>query len=204
MLEQFCRLSGLRCNFEKTNLMLVGGADRLRENLQDIGYNITDRIKLLGFDIDNNLEDLTQNFDKAIVKIRNIISFWERFRLSVPGRINIAKTFLYSQLGYYGAILNPNKQQITIIENLIYKFVNPINLAKHRLTIPPAVGGLGIFGVTDYVTSLQVGWVKRAYLRTHDNWSHDLKRLSHGLPILLHPFLVDKRKNPIIFNFANS
>jgi hypothetical protein len=45
-------------------------------------------------DITRNFEDIGDNFRHIRDKILNLIRFWERFKLSMPRRISIAKTFL--------------------------------------------------------------------------------------------------------------
>jgi hypothetical protein len=49
-------------------------------------------MKVLGFEIDSKVENLDRNFDNCITKMRKTVGNWSRFRLSLPGRIAIAKS----------------------------------------------------------------------------------------------------------------
>jgi len=58
-------------------------------------------------EIDKNLSNLTNVFNMAIINIDNIARFWNRLNLGIGGRINIAKTFMLSQIGYIGCFVPP-------------------------------------------------------------------------------------------------
>ncbi len=78
----------------------------------------------------------------------NIANYWSRFRLSLTGRINIAKTFLYSQMGYTASILTPSPLEIQIMEQIIAKFVSgSLYLGKERLFSKPEAGGVSLFDI---------------------------------------------------------
>jgi uncharacterized membrane protein len=69
------------------------------------------------------LDNIEQIFEKIKSKIINLVAFWERFRLTLPGRITIAKTFLISQLNYIGSFLKPSPQTLEQIQVIINNFV---------------------------------------------------------------------------------
>jgi hypothetical protein len=52
------------------------------------------------------------------------VTKWERFNLSLPGRILIAKTMLYSQTNYLGSVLPIMDKHMCKWEDQIHKFVN--------------------------------------------------------------------------------
>jgi hypothetical protein len=124
-LTSFGTMSGLLCNFEKTHLMPIGRelTPDLVKVVNELGFGIVSSVKLLGMEIDSNLESLNQNFKNIIGKITNLISFWERYRLSLPGRVLIAKTFLVSQLNYLGCFLLPCEDDLKKIQTLINNFI---------------------------------------------------------------------------------
>jgi hypothetical protein len=62
-------------------------------------------------------------FEKILQKITNLVSFWERFKLSIPGRITIAKTFLVSQLNYVGCFLSPSDGMIDRLQRVLDNFI---------------------------------------------------------------------------------
>jgi hypothetical protein len=48
--------------------------------------------------ITNNFEDIHSNFDIVKEKIVRSTVYWERFKLSMPGRMAIGKSLLVSQI----------------------------------------------------------------------------------------------------------
>ncbi len=66
------------------------------------------------------------------------------------------------------------------------------------------MGGLGLFEIGEYVTSLQATWIKRVMLRSHDNWRNDVRHLTHGNPLVLNSNSIIKNRNPVIYNIARS
>ncbi len=204
-LVQFSRISGLKCNLQKTFLMITGTNGQITDGLDNLGFTIVDKINLLGFELTSDLIDLEKNFNRAAQKMISIVNFWSRFRLSIPGRINVAKTFLYAQIGYFASILTPQKEQLILLDKIIKQFVNQnLNFPNKLLTEEPTSGGLGIFDIMDYANALQATWVKRCHIKCHDNWRHTLKQLANGNPLLIHPSNVKKDRNPIIYNISVS
>ncbi|MFN9942541.1 MAG: hypothetical protein ACK56I_24030, partial [bacterium] len=90
---QFGFISGLCTNVEKTTMMRIGNLDTVLDpRIEQLGFGLVTEMKILGFDIDNKAEQLEKNFDKCISKMRQIVGNWSRFRLTLPGRIAIAKS----------------------------------------------------------------------------------------------------------------
>jgi hypothetical protein len=108
---EFSSFSGLQSNAEKTTLENWYCANLTEEILQ-LGFNVVDKVKLLGMDIDRTLSSLNNFFGDVAVKITQMIEHWERFYLTLPGRISICKTFMISQIGYPGSIIMPSDAQI--------------------------------------------------------------------------------------------
>jgi hypothetical protein len=126
-LTSFGNFSGLECNFDKSNILLTFVPTQDEVRLVDrTGFKLTNSIKLLGVDICSDLNNVDDIFEKILQKITNLVSFWERFKLSIPGRITIAKTFLVSQLNYVGCFLTPSDDMIDrlqrVLDNFIKKF----------------------------------------------------------------------------------
>ena len=92
-------MSGLQINVKKTQLMIMGG-DGERIDSEIHGIKIVEKIEILGVVIDRRLENLNNNWERALRKMVNKANYWNLFRLSIGGRTMIAKTYLTSQLTY--------------------------------------------------------------------------------------------------------
>ena len=112
-IEDFKEISGLAANLDKTNVIPFGKffnpGNQICHNLK---LNWTDNFKLLGLEIDNKLEKLGSNYDKAHVKAQNIISNWKARKLPINGRITISKCLIISQFNYVASIITPTQCQV--------------------------------------------------------------------------------------------
>ena len=111
-------------NYKKTALMRIGNLDgEINDDIIDLGFTITTSIKLLGYQISNNDDIRDINFSPIKGKIQSIIRFWERFYLSLQGKITVYKTLLLPQLNYVGSILMPKDNWIIEISGIMECFV---------------------------------------------------------------------------------
>ena len=89
---------------DKSVLMYIGVDTPPPAFLNNFEFKLVDKIKILGIEISSNPSLLHLCHEKTVLKITQIIHFWERFFLSLPGRINIVKTMILSQISYLGCI----------------------------------------------------------------------------------------------------
>jgi len=177
ILNDFGSISGLKCNVEKTNVLAIGMDGNAEILLGDTGFNFTNNITVLGVEIGENFED---NYRKIQSKVQKQVNFWTRFNLSLPGRISIAKTMMYSQINYMGCFLNFNNAQLDALSNLITKFVGgKLNIAKQRFFKSPSEGGIGLFDMQIFLQAQKCSWVKRACIGSN-NWKIKLQKAGTG------------------------
>jgi hypothetical protein len=201
-LDAFGRISGLKCNFDKTMVMPIGRVGTPLNNYA--GFTLSNSVKLLGMTINNDLDNVDDIFIEIGEKILNIILFWSRFRLTLCGRIAILKTLLIPQINYLGCILTPDHKVIDGLQALLDDFaLNNIPCAASRRYLPPEKGGLGLIHIGTFLMAQKCSWVKQAHTNTIDNWRLQLKILSPGFNISkIRLFDVDKLENPILFNIV--
>jgi hypothetical protein len=136
IVSEFGRISGLKCNVDKS-IILVTGTDVVPEFITQSGFKCADTINILGLEICRDLSQVTNNFNKPLEKIEKIAKFWNKFRLSLMGRITVAKSLLLSQLTYAGSILVPTAQQINKAETIINDFiVSDLRISKKMYRYP--------------------------------------------------------------------
>ena len=66
-----------------------------------LGFQVVTHFKLLGLELHKNLDNMSEIYEAIAEKIRSLIRFWERFKLTLPGRIVIMKTCLITQKTTY-------------------------------------------------------------------------------------------------------
>jgi hypothetical protein len=52
--------------------MQIGRIHPVPEDIAGLGFLITDKIHILGMDIDANISDLDGNFDKTVVNLKKV------------------------------------------------------------------------------------------------------------------------------------
>ena len=204
ILNEFASFSGLKCNFSKTSVMPVGNNLEMDQN-ESGGLAVVKDITLLGMSIDQNLAHLHNNFDVTIKKMEKSALFWSRFKLSLPGRIAVAKTFLLSLVNHLGCILMPLDCQLAKMQQIIDNFcIGPLNIGKDRLYLSPDMGGLGLISIRDFLIAQHTVWIKRALVSSRDNWRVDMYVLGFGNPLTVNPTRIDKTTHPILHGLASS
>jgi hypothetical protein len=178
-LEEFGSMSGLVCNVDKTVLVPIGIDAVIDDRIRELGFIISDRVTILGLEIDGN-GYTHNNFARIVDKIRAQVRTWLPFNLSLPGRIAIAKSMLYSQINYFGCFLPIPTAIITECDNIITSFVKgKLNVAKKRLYKHPTLGGLGLFELQEFLDSQKCAWIKRS-LNLNEVWKVLIYTANYG------------------------
>ena len=203
ILISFAEISGLKTNFEKSSIIPIGNLDN--NPISDPVIKVDTHFTLLGMVIDNKAENLLANFDSTISKMNRVVQFWDRFSLTLPGRISIAKTFLFSLINHLGCFLQPSEEQVAKMQNIIDGFcTGKLRTAADRIHLDPADGGLGIFSVKNFLVAQQVCWFKRAAQSSRDNWRVDLLLAGYGNIFTINPKEMDRSRHPILMGLAES
>jgi hypothetical protein len=182
VLAEFRKLSGLECNVEKSYVMRIGDlTGEVEQNILDLGFPFVDEITILGFTLQNYGDMAAKNFEKITSKVLNIVRFWERFNLTLPGKISIYKTLLLPQINFVSSVLSPSELVLNELSNTMESFVKKgLNISKSRIYEKIENGCIGMFNLKTFIAALQCSWIKRAESSTNDNWKVTLKKLGNG------------------------
>jgi hypothetical protein len=177
----------------------------LDDDILALGFTVVDSMKILGILIDCKAEKLGENFDACIRKMRTIVANWSRFRLSLPGKIAIAKSMLISQLTYPGTIFSPSVIQLREMNELIESFVTSNTvIARDRIYLSVKDGGLGMIKLDDFLTAQKCGWIRRLYSAINDPWRWEfLQRSNYDLESVRIEFF-DQGENPLLYAIASA
>jgi hypothetical protein len=199
ILTDFGKFSGLQCNVDKTVLMPVGQLIDPSDEIVDLGFSHVTEIKILGMIIDQNIENLDQNFVLIHEKIKKSIAYWKRYNISLTGRINVIKILLISLVNHLGCFLMPSHAIVQSIQKSLDEFtLGSLYVARNRVTLPPECGGLGLFKLDEFLTAQQCTWVLRADKSLRDNWRGDLYGFSNGNCLSLSHRNIDPNSNPVL------
>jgi len=202
-LNQFENISGLGCNIEKTALMPVGNIEPVPQNIVDLGLQIVNEITLLGSVIKNTGNCFEDNGPKIVEKIRKQVNFWVRFNLSLPGRICVAKTFMYSQINYLGCFLPLGTNVTNTLSKDIEKFVKgKLKIGTQKFYDTVKNGGLGLFKVTEFLASQCCAWVRRSVF-LDELWKREFFLHSYGSVFNTRKENYHPIKSPILYYIAS-
>ena len=98
----------------------------------------------MGIQINDKLESLGQNFDKAHTKAQNIISNWKARTLPINERITISKCLIISQFNYGASIISPTSNQMKKSQEMVNEFIRDSKhhwICDQRLYTPSNLGG---------------------------------------------------------------
>jgi exonuclease III len=205
ILVEFSAISGLHCNCDKTFVMIIGPDLPVTEEITSLGFRFVDEMTLLGFRINKSGLMVNEMFNELYRKIARIIIQWDRFRLSLPGRIGIYKTLLLSQLSFVGSIAMPDPETLDRLQNLMDNYARgTLKISKDRLYADPDQGGLGLINLKHFLIGLHSAWIKKAFISSRDNWRADLRNLSAGNCLTANPKFIDKDKFPVLNCLAES
>ncbi len=158
----------------------------------------------MGLKINKNCSNFVSSKLEIKGKIQKQIRFWGRFDLSLLGRINVAKTFMYAQINYLGCFLPTDNDFLDGIETIIENYVKgPLNISKERMSLPREDGGLGLFSLKIFLNSQCCAWAKRAQ-NLDDNWKLRLYCKSLGSILNLRSEFFNRVSEPILYQIAAS
>jgi exonuclease III len=177
-LTKFSRITGLKINKEKTEILILGRTDinKLESNLQQYVKNM---VKMLGVSIGKDKYRVIQeNFDPIYEKIQNSLKFWKSKGLSIQGRITILKTMVVPKLIYALNVLpTPPPGKIKEIEDSFYKFIwkdKPDKVKRDTIIADYRDGGLKMPDISSQNISLKTLWIHRLSEK-EGNWSSYIK-----------------------------
>jgi exonuclease III len=204
ILNRFGIISGLLCNVSKSSVLRIGNENLFPDNLLDLGFEYSDRITVLGMEISNSDNIPELNGRKILEKINAKIRIWTRFNLSLPGRINIAKSMLLSQINYLGCFLPLPEIVITEIEQKIANFVSGnLRIAYDRIFLNISLGGLGLFKLNKFLFAQRCTWTKKAEI-PDQLWKIRLHFFAGGNFFTLNESMIDCNEFPCSFAIAEA
>jgi Reverse transcriptase (RNA-dependent DNA polymerase) len=205
ILIDFGNISGLKCNVDKTCILPIGTAVPDDEIIADTGFHCVNELTILGFTFNRDGLMINQLFSNVYEKIGRIITMWDRFQLSIPGRIGIYKTLLLSQITYVGSVCSPSDTDLVKIQKLMDNYViGNLQVSEDRKYRPAEESGLGLIKLKNFLAGIQAVWVKRAHISTRDNWRNDLRTLSLGNCYAVSPILIDNIRFPLLGTILTS
>ena len=176
--DKFQAISGLKVNYEKTELFPVGAIRESEVPLyskRNIKWS-PKSVKVLGIHITYNKKDLLKkNYKQIVTKLENIIHIWKRRNLTLYGKVQIIKAHLQSQLIYQLSVLpSPPRSFLDKIQKILYQYLwnnKPDKIKRAVIQNSRENGGLAMPDIRHQNTALKVTWIQRILQNPNSAWS---------------------------------
>ena len=174
-LIKFAELSGLKVNVDKTSCLPIGSLQRSRIP-SEFRVKVVDELKILGIYFSANTKEITKrNLREKINSIRQDIAQWKRRNLTPVGKICIIKSLLLSKIVHlFIALPNPEKEDLKLIESLLYNFVwqnKGDKIKRTKLVQKYEKDGLKMVDLKAFIDSMKLTWLKRL-MTSEADWTH--------------------------------
>ena len=176
MVDRFTDVSGLKLNYDKTQIMRLGSLkDSDAKLFTQKAVSWSRRVKILGVHLSpDRAFIIKENYELLLKKINRILSNRQTRDLTIVGKITVINTLIASQLVYcYTNLYSPAAHTFSQINQMIKEFLWGHNKAKIKyetLQRNYDKGGLKMVKVEAKEISLKVKWIKKA-LETNCIWS---------------------------------
>ena len=152
----------------------------------DLNLKWENDFMLLGIKFDSYLENMDVNFNEKISEMEDIVKNWRHRILTPLGRSCIAKTLLLSKVSHLAMVLpSLNKNQLKLIENLIFKFIwqkGSEKVARKDAVMDFTKGGLNFPDITISWKAFKMAWFRRI-LNSEAKWKLILTKVLNPLNI---------------------
>ena len=186
ILDEFSKLSGLKINVDKTQILPLNVSNDFEDRIRATGFSLVNKLTILGVEISENFELDQTNFNKLFNRIRGMSLFWAKFKLSTVGRINLAKTYLLSQISYFAPILSFSVEQTVMLTNEIGSFIKgKLKIALAKVFEDIKFGGLGMIPICAFIEAMKVNFFKKS-LENHDFWAKEVNKFRVSVDFPFH------------------
>ena len=173
----YAKYSGLRVNYNKTQIMRLGSLKNADSELITQGtISWSRRIKILGivFSADKH-EMIRINYENVIKKIENIMGSWHSRSLSIIGKIVVINTLVISQLVYcFSSMYTPDEIVFKKIDKIIKNYIwegKPAKIKYEMLKQQQTKGGVKLCDIRAKNAAIKTKWFKKAIAK-NSIWSN--------------------------------
>ena len=122
--SQFHSISGLKLNLDKTSIGWFSQNPNQPQICPELKLTWVKNFRLLGLDLDMNLENLNINYENGMAAITKLLNKWSYKFLTPYGRITIIKTLALPKITHIATALpNLDTKQINEIQKILFDFL---------------------------------------------------------------------------------
>ena len=166
IINMFYQETGLKLNFKKTEIMIVGTkSDYYTNNKPYLLKWKKERIYALGTWFFKDEQQTTiSNMQHKLQKLQNIINMWKTRKLTLFGRITVMKSLLLSQINYNIATIYTSAEFLKNIQNIIHQYIwkdKPPKIKQQTIIANREQGGANMTHIESYINAQKLSWIRR-------------------------------------------
>ena len=169
IVDRFACCSGLRANFDKTQVLWFGAKRGCGEELitqKPIVWNHEGTFKLLGIEFDVNSEDITGiNYKKKLEAVKRVLNDWSFRTLSLFGKVCVIKTLaLPIFIQVFTVLPTPSEQTLKELEKIFFAFIwnkKGDKIKRNVIVNRKNEGGLQMPNILSFCAAVKVAWLKK-------------------------------------------
>jgi hypothetical protein len=173
LLDDFSKLSGLRCNLEKTEAIWIGANKGRPHGKLPVKWT-TDKFCTLGITfIEDETAMANVNLAAKLANLKKCLNLWKMRDLTIIGRILVLKSLALSQLTYVITNVFTPEPFIRQIQDIINAFIWKESKPKVKLDVmalPIQDGGLKAPVFECQAKALKLSYVKRIFSKDCKPW----------------------------------
>lgn len=187
VLDYYAKISGLKINFSKTQVIWIGSKKFSKEIFHHSKWKLnwgSQEFTLLGINFSVTISEIESlNYDNKLLEINKLIKSWNRRNLTVLGRITILKSLILSKLTFLLLCLpNPSSKFVDDLNSTLFQFIwqSKVDRIKRNVMIQNyEEGGVKMINLDLFLKSLKVSWIRR-FLYTNTKWYRLLETICNG------------------------
>ena len=167
-LDRFAKISGLKINYDKTQLVWIGSKKHSQDSIKTKWKLLWGEYKfrIVGINFNVDLEEMVaENYEVKLQELEKVAKQWEKRSLSPLGKVTIIKTFMISAFNHLFTMLpNPNKSITENMIKIIYSFLwnkKPSKLKQTTVIKQYEEGGLKMVNLIAFMESVKLTWIRR-------------------------------------------
>ena len=146
------------------------------------GIKMVTYMKVTGiiFSFDKQLQ-IEKNYENTVEKIDATLNLWKRRGISLLGRIQVVKTFAFSQIRFLTNFVEPPLEKIEQIKKKIFSFIWDNDTGRGKIKRDTAIadydqGGLRVPDTDAILDSQKIMWIRRYICSSYHPWKAIFKR----------------------------
>ena len=173
LLDKFERVSGLRINQSKSELLWLGSSCQRKDKILNLRLS-EEPIYALGIYFSYDLKKANEkNFYEKLGTLKKILNIWSSRDISIYGKINIVKTLALSKLTFVCSVLDTPESFAEEVNKIIFSFIwkyKQPKIKKSTILKCKEEGGLNMTDFTVFDKALKICWVKRLCATADAPW----------------------------------